>query len=129
MTPYEPSEGDWQCAVKNYLNRPFSRFRVHRQNAGTWEVKGYFIHGAPEGSCDLVGIVRHSGRYLGIECKGYPDNTSKARRKKQRARHRFINSWGGIALESKPKRHLTKEQNLQELEAELLRIEAERMAA
>lgn len=126
-------ESEWQAAVIRHLNRPNSPFRFWRQNAGQWEAlrrnrKGTdWIHGAPEGACDLVGFHRGSGIHCEVENKRWKDRTKKSRREKQQAWRDMINGGNGVATQAKPDPSRTLEENLEQLERELLELVAKRI--
>lgn len=118
------TEAEWQALVMRHLNQAGSPFRVWRQNAGIFRVvdKGgtRYVHGAPEGASDLVGIHRPDGRHVAVENKRWNDRTSKKRREKQANWRAMIQRFGGVSTISRPNPDLSVEDNLAALTDELL---------
>jgi hypothetical protein len=66
MTLPDTEETDVQGIILKYLE--LRQIRAWRANAGMFKRGGHWIHGAPEGTPDIVGYLRDA-RFLGIECK------------------------------------------------------------
>jgi hypothetical protein len=105
------TEGEWMLRLMRHLNRPHSGIRVWRQQAGKIrDSHGHWVHCAPKGAADLVGIS--AGIHLEIECKVDAPWTAD-----QRRWGRLIESRGGIYVLARLDANASLESELQRVES------------
>lgn len=90
------TESNIQKEIMEYLT--LRGYLVWRNNSGGKKIGKYYIHMAPEGSPDIIGIQPVTGKFIGVEVKKPDGKTEKKRAEKQRLFSENIQKLGGIAI-------------------------------